>query len=194
MKRTILLFMATFCMSEFALAGWCSEGDAQFTCMMNTINGESRGEGYNGMLMVGKAIATRMKRGYKSSVCRVVSGAAFAQRSSYPTSGDANKTANANIKKAAKAACAMTSDQGVTHFHSYRKKLDSRAPWASQFSYVGKVGNHHFFNAPMSVKTSDEMDGAPGFILDSTPVEGQIIQEPSYIDVDERDSGTIINI
>jgi len=193
MKKFILVFLSLFCFAEFAAAAnWCKT-TAQLNCMKNVINGEARGEGYNGMLMVGKTVATRMARGYSrtSSVCNLVSGAGFATRSSYPTSGQVNKTANANILKAAKKACTL-GDSGVTHFHSFRSK--NATAWAKKFSYVGKVGSHYFFNAPMYVKADYELNGdiASG-LQDSGEESGEpeLIQEPSYIDVDAGPTTTI---
>jgi len=158
MKGFVLLGIALLFSSQGFASNWCS-ASANMTCMKNAINGEARGEGYNGMLMVGKTIATRMARGYKSTVCAVVSGAAFATKSSYPTSGAANKTANENIKKAAEVACKL-GDQDVSHFHSFKNKY--AVSWAKKFAFVGKVGAHYFFNAPDYVKRfyeNDEIDG-----------------------------------
>ena len=184
MKQLILLLILS-CFSHLSFgANWCAS-NANLACMKNAINGEARGEGYNGMLMIGKTIATRMARGYKSSVCKVVSGAAFATKSSYPTSGAANKAANANIAKAAQKACAM-GDQGVTHFHSFKNKFATK--WSKKFSYVGKVGRHYFFNAPSYVKAAYEMDQDGDAMLDQLidggDNEPELIQEPDYIDPD----------
>lgn len=157
MKGIVLFFVATF-FSFSSLADWC-DASANFNCMKDAINGEARGEGYNGMLMVGKTIATRMARGYKSSVCSVVGGAAFATKSSYPSTGAINKKANANIKKAAEVACAL-GDQYVSHFHSFKDKY--AVSWAKKFKFVAKVGAHYFFNAPNYVKRFYEDDRVDG--------------------------------
>jgi spore germination cell wall hydrolase CwlJ-like protein len=148
--------------------------------MKNAINGEARGEGYNGMLMVGKTIATRMARGYKSSVCGVVGGAAYATKASYPSSGSLNKQANANILKAAKTVCAM-GDQYVSHFHSFKNKYATS--WAKKFTFVGKIGGHWFFNAPSYVKRfyeDDEVDGDR--FLEDYFQDPDVIMEPWMID------------
>jgi short-subunit dehydrogenase len=195
MKRFILTLVSMLCLSEGALAAnWCAS-NANLTCMKNALNGEARGEGYNGMLMVGKTIATRMARGYKNSVCSVVNGAGYATKSNYPSKGQANKTANSNIAKAALAACKM-GDQGVTHFHSYSKKITTKAPWSKKFAFVGKVGHHYFFNAPMYAKASYELDSEdmmvhPAFDDGTDDGNGELIQEPDYILPDDTEPATI---
>lgn len=160
MKGFVLLFAVTL-FSFSSWASWCGSS-SNFNCMKDAINGEARGEGYNGMLWVGKTIATRMARGYKSSVCAVVSGAAFATKSNYPTSGAANQQANANIENAAEIACQM-GDESVSHFHSFKDKY--AVPWAKKFAFVAKVGNHYFFNAPLGVKRFYEYDDVDGDLL-----------------------------
>lgn len=160
--KGFILFLSVwfFSFSSFA-ASWC-ESSSNFSCMKNAINGEARGEGYNGMLMVGKTIATRLARGYKNSVCSVVNGAAFATKSSYPSSGPINQKANANIEKAAEVACELA-DQGVSHFHSFKNKY--AVSWAKKFTFVTKVGGHYFFNAPLYVKRFYEDDDVDGDVM-----------------------------
>lgn len=158
MKGFILFLVGILLCVSSAEASWC-QSSANLSCMKNAINGEARGEGYNGMLMVGKTIATRMARGYKSSVCAVVGGAAFATKSNYPSSGAINKKANANIQKAAEVACQLA-DQGVSHFHSFKNKY--AVAWAKKFAFVAKIGGHYFFNAPDYVKRFYEYDDVDG--------------------------------
>jgi hypothetical protein len=188
MKGFVLFFVATL-VSFSSFADWCGS-DSNFNCMRHAINGEARGEGYSGMIMVGKTIATRMARGYKSSVCSVVSGAAFATKTSYPSTGAANKKANANIKKAAEVACEL-GDQSVSHFHSFKDKY--AVSWAKKFTFVAKVGAHYFFNAPNYVKRFYEDDRVDGDLyMEEYFRDMELILGPDFMDPELDFEGPIL--
>lgn len=191
MKGFVLFFAVTLLSFTSASANWC-EASANFTCMKNAINGEARGEGYGGMLMVGKTIATRMARGYKSSVCNTVNGAAFATKSNYPSSGAVNQKANSNIAKAAEIACSL-GDQGVSHFHSFKNKY--AVSWAKKFTFVAKIGGHYFFNAPNYVKRfyeDDEVDG--DMLMDQYFYEVERMLGPDFMDPDLDLEGPVLEM
>ena len=141
----IILCVLTCLLSPFSWAGCGSK--QQFNCMVSAINGEARGEGYRGMLVVGKALKTRKIRGYiGGSICGIARKS-FAPRSM--SSRGTPKRVRALIIKAAKAACASR-DAGYTHFHSFRSKYATS--WAKKFKFKGKVGGHWLFNAPRGIK------------------------------------------
>ncbi|MGH1468774.1 MAG: hypothetical protein ACRBBP_07845 [Bdellovibrionales bacterium] len=149
----ITLGIVSLTWSSLSLAS-CG-GDTQYNCMVATINGEARGEGYEGMLVAGKTLKTRKLRNYYGKTICGISKRGFAPRSLRST-GTKGKTRSLVIK-AAKAACA-SGDAGYSHFHSYRGKHDRRAPWARKFRYVGKVGGHWLFNAPRGIRANfDEL-------------------------------------
>ncbi|MCJ8276958.1 MAG: hypothetical protein HRT44_00605 [Bdellovibrionales bacterium] len=125
--------------------------DEEFNCMVATINGEARGESNEGMLVVGKALKTRKIRGYRGTTICGISRRSFAPKTF--ARSRTSQAVQARIINAALAACA-SGDAGITHFHSFRRKY--AVSWARQFQYVGKVGGHWLFNAPMSIKVDFE--------------------------------------
>lgn len=130
-------------------------GDTEFNCMVAAINGEARGEGYRGMLVAGKTLKTRQLRNYYGKTICGIAKRGFAPRSLRST-GTKGET-KILVIKAAKAACS-SGDAGYSHFHSYRRKYDSRAPWARNFRFVSKVGGHWLFNAPQGIRANfDEL-------------------------------------
>jgi hypothetical protein len=191
MNGFVLFFVVAFLSYSNAAANWCDDR-ANLSCMKNAINGEARGEGYNGMLMVGKTIATRLARGYRSSVCAVVGGAAFATKSSFPSSGAINLEANANIKKAAEMACAL-GDQNVSHFHSFKNKF--AVSWAKKFTFVAKIGGHYFFNAPSYVKRFYEYDDTDGdLFMDEYFQDAERMLGPDFMDPELDFEGPLLEM
>lgn len=203
MKKLIMTILSVMCLSEMAFANklkakndetkkdinWCAS-KADLACMENTLWGEARGEGYDGMLWVGKTIATRLARGtYKKSVCGIVKGAAYAQKTAVDRKQE--HQAFLNMKKAAKLACSM-GDMGVTHFHSYKTMHSKSAPWAKHMTpiFKKKTFGHWFFNAPAGTKASfsDKVQ------VETDEVNSEMIQEPYYPAPGLDDSEPIIQI
>lgn len=147
--RSVFLAAVLLAWVEVSLAASGCGGQEQFNCMVATINGEARGESYEGMLIVGKSLKTRELRGY---VGKSICGIAAQSYAPKPMSSRLPKKVKAKILKAAAASCASR-DAGYTHFHSLRKKNATR--WARntrQFKFIGKVGKHWLFNGSKEVK------------------------------------------
>ncbi len=106
-------------------------------CLAQAIHGEARGEPEAGKLLVGRVIATRLQNGYGKNYCEVVN----AKRQFAPV-----KHYNQASWQAAQKSHQL-GPNGITHFHSYNKRVTPQASFSTspQCSYKGKVGGHWTF-------------------------------------------------
>lgn len=152
---TLLTFLSLLS-TDFAHAKNNCASAAEKKCLADTINGEARNQGYEGMKIVAKAVMTRLARGkYGSSICKITDGASFHRDSRRPTKGGPIDTrANSNVKKATELGCTF-GDMGITHFY---KKGSKKPAWANKFPRANPAshGNHYLFNAPMYVEADFE--------------------------------------
>lgn len=150
--KSLNLFLLIFGAFELAHArNYCANA-AEKKCLADTINGEARNQGYEGMIIVAKAVMTRFARGYNGrTICKITDGASFHRDGKRPTKGGPIDTrANENIALATEAGCKM-GDMGITHFY----RIGSKKPnWADDFppARPSSHGAHYLFNAPMYVK------------------------------------------
>lgn len=106
-------------------------------CLAQAIHGEARGEAEDGKLLVGRVIATRVHYGYGKNYCDVV----YAKKQFAPK----KQFTPASFKAAQKSH--ELGPNGITHFHSYRKKITKRASFtlSPKCKYTGRVGGHWTF-------------------------------------------------
>lgn len=114
-----------------------SSDNRQLRCMAEAIHGEARGEPVNGQIFVGQVILTRVKQGYGRDVCSVV----YAKRQFAPK----KYPSKASYRAAQKAM--YRGPNGVTHFHSYKRRRTRRAVFSvsEKCKYAYKIGNHWGF-------------------------------------------------
>lgn len=114
-----------------------AQSPRQLKCMAETIHGEARGEPREGQVFVGQVVLTRIQQGYGKDVCSVV----YAKRQFAPKK---------NPKKPSYVAAQRALElgpNGVTHFHSYKKRQDNKAIFSvsKKCEYQYKIGQHWGF-------------------------------------------------
>jgi N-acetylmuramoyl-L-alanine amidase len=146
----LFTFVATVCIastlvSTAAVAGGCDEVEVLALNMYH----EARGEGHDGMQMVGEVTLNRVDHdSYPNDICDVVY-----QRSQFSwvhTRRDHTPRESEVWEEALDIAERLLNDDierfdnGATHFLNPRT-VSQLPRWAREFEMVGQIGNHRFY-------------------------------------------------
>jgi N-acetylmuramoyl-L-alanine amidase len=145
----LLTFAATVCVASFVSTAAVAEDCDEVEVLALNMYHEARGEGTDGMQMVGEVTLNRVEHpAYPDDICGVVY-----QRKQFswvrlrkdhtPHETDLWETAleiaegllNNEIEKF---------DNGATHFLNPRR-VRKMPRWAREFEVVGQIGNHRFY-------------------------------------------------
>ena len=149
MKTIGLAIMAILLFCSQSLSETC-DYERQIEVLALNMYHEARGEGLDGMQMVGEVTLNRVEHEYfPDNVCEVVY-----QRSQFSWTRNNSNTIPSKDDEMWKIALEMAEnlingeieffDNGATHFLNPRRV--SRMPrWSRNFERVGRVGNHVFY-------------------------------------------------
>jgi N-acetylmuramoyl-L-alanine amidase len=146
MKLAVLVAILLTASVSGALA--CSFDSQVHTLALNMYH-EARGEGHDGMQMVGEVTLNRVNHpAYPDNVCDVVY-----QRRQFSWTHDVSNTAPKELaiwREAVDLSYALLLEDidlfnnGATHFLN-PNTVRSMPSWANSFRVVGKIGNHIFY-------------------------------------------------
>lgn len=143
-----LIFAATVCIAIFSTAAVADDCDEVKVLALNMYH-EARGEGPDGMQMIGEVTLNRVERPeYPNTVCDVVY-----QRSQFSWVSK-KKNHNPSEDETWAEALAIAEgllngdidrfDNGATHFLN-PDRLSKMPNWSSRLDKVGSIGNHVFY-------------------------------------------------